>query len=142
LRISVVAVGKLREPSVRAVADEYVRRLRRYVRVEEIEVKEEGGLERSIPGESTLVALEVWGKGLTSEEFAQRVEGWGRTGKGQVAFLIGGAEGIPRHLSQQAAFHMSLSTMTLPHRLARIVLFEQIYRAMTILRGEPYAREG
>ena len=59
-----------------------------------------------------------------------------------VAFLVGGAEGLPPELTRRAEARLSLSSLTLPHRLARVVLFEQLYRAMTILRGEPYAREG
>ncbi len=142
MKISVVAVGKIRERSVRDVADDYLARLRRYVRAEEIEPKDDAALERAVPADALVVALEVWGKGIGSEDFARRLESWGSTGKGHVAFVIGGAEGIPRALSQRAQFHLSLSPMTLPHRLARVILFEQLYRAMTILRGEPYAREG
>ena len=141
MKISVIAVGKIREKEVRTVADDYLGRLKRYVRVEEIEPKDDAALERAVPGDATVVALEVWGKGIGSEDFARKLEAWGSKGKGHVAFVIGGAEGIPDALSKKAEFHLSLSTMTLPHRLARVILFEQIYRAMTILRGEPYARE-
>lgn len=142
MKISVIAVGKLRDGPSRALADDYLGRLRRYLRAEEVEVKDNAALERAVPEDAVVVALEVWGKALSSEAFAQRLEGWGRTGKGNIAFLIGGAEGIPEAVSRRAQFHLSLSTMTLPHRLARILLFEQLYRALTILRGEPYAREG
>lgn len=142
MKISVIAVGKLRDAPSRALADDYLGRLRRYLRAEEVEVKDDAALERAVPEDAVVVALEVWGKALSSEAFAQRLEGWGRTGKGNIAFLIGGAEGIPEAVSRRAQFHLSLSTMTLPHRLARILLFEQLYRALTILRGEPYAREG
>lgn len=142
MKISVIAVGKLRDAPSRALADDYLGRLRRYLRAEEVEVKDNAALERAVPEDAVVVALEVWGKALSSEAFAQRLEGWGRTGKGNIAFLIGGAEGIPEAVSRRAQFHLSLSTMTLPHRLARILLFEQLYRALTILRGEPYAREG
>ena len=58
-----------------------------------------------------------------------------------MAFVIGGAEGIPSALSAKADVRLSLSTFTFPHRLARVMLFEQLYRSMTLLRGEPYARE-
>ncbi|HEX5100948.1 MAG TPA: 23S rRNA (pseudouridine(1915)-N(3))-methyltransferase RlmH, partial [Polyangiaceae bacterium] len=74
-------------------------------------------------------------------ELAARLERWGRRGKGDVAFVLGGAEGIPKALLDGAHARLSLSSLTLPHRLARVLLFEQIYRAFTILRGEPYARE-
>jgi 23S rRNA (pseudouridine1915-N3)-methyltransferase len=142
VKLSVVAVGKIRERSMRAVADEYLGRIRRYVRCEEIEVASDGALERALPKGATLVALEPDGEALTSRAFAKKLEQWGSRGKGDVAFVIGGAEGIPETLVRGAAARLSLSSLTLPHRLARVVLFEQIYRAFTILRGEPYAREG
>lgn len=142
MKITVVAAGKIKEKALRAVADDYLGRIARYVRVEEIETRDERDLERSVPSGSRVIALEVWGKKLSSEEFSQRLERWGQIGKGEVAFVIGAAEGIPKELSTRADEHLSLSSMTLPHRLARVILFEQIYRGFSILRGEPYAREG
>jgi 23S rRNA (pseudouridine1915-N3)-methyltransferase len=104
-------------------------------------VKGEDGFEKAIPKDVLLVALEVDGAALSSSELAKKLGAWTSQGKGNVAFAIGGAEGLPRELSARAAFRLSLSSMTLPHRLARLILLEQIYRAFTILRGEPYARE-
>jgi 23S rRNA (pseudouridine1915-N3)-methyltransferase len=141
VRISVVAVGKLKEQAYRALADDYLGRVRRYVRIDELEVKSAAELARALPSDSLTVALEVSGERLTSEGFARRLEQWGSRGKGSVAFLIGGAEGIPPELSRAADQKLSLSSMTLPHRLARVVLLEQLYRGFSILRGEPYARE-
>ena len=141
MKIVIVAVGKLRGAELRAVADDYFSRLGRYVPCEEREAKSAGDLPGKIPRGALLVALEVDGETLSSPELARRVEQWGRRGKGVVAFLIGGADGIPRELSVRADVRMSLSRLTLPHRLARVLLAEQLYRAMTILRGEPYARE-
>ncbi len=142
MRLGIVACGKIKEKELRSVADDYWKRLRRYVRADETEVKDDAALERAVPDDAVIVALEVWGKRIDSEQFARKVETWSSTGKGNVVFVIGGAEGIPKALSRRADFHLSLSSMTLPHRLARVVLLEQLYRAMTILRGEPYAREG
>lgn len=142
MKISIVAVGKIKEKALRAVADDYIGRVARYVRIVEDEAKDDRELVKHLPEGARLVALQVWGRQFTSEEFAEQLESWGSVGKGDIAFLIGGAEGIPRALSQRAHVHLSLSTMTLPHRLARVVLLEQIYRGLTILRGEPYAREG
>jgi 23S rRNA (pseudouridine1915-N3)-methyltransferase len=141
VKLFVVAVGKIKERELRAVADDYLGRIRRYVRLEEVEVTSDAALERALPGGVTLVALDPGGDALTSTTFAKKVEAWGRRGKGDVAFVIGGAEGIPDTLLRSADARLSLSSLTLPHRLARVVLFEQIYRAFTILRGEPYARE-
>jgi 23S rRNA (pseudouridine1915-N3)-methyltransferase len=141
VKLVVVAVGKLKEPAYRALADDYLGRVRRYVRMDEVEVKNDAALPRAVPADALVVALEVGGEQLSSEGFARRLEQWGSRGKGSVAFLIGGAEGIPAELSRSAEVKLSLSSMTLPHRLARVVLLEQIYRGLSILKGEPYARE-
>ena len=141
MKFVIVAVGKIRDAPVRAVADDYLGRIRRYVACEEREAKSDDQLERLVPEGALRVALEVHGEELSSPELARRVEDWSRRGKGVVAFLIGGAEGIPAAVSAAADHRLSLSKLTLPHRLARAILAEQLYRSMTILRGEPYARE-
>ncbi len=142
MKITVVAAGKIKEKPLRAVADDYKKRIARYTRLDEVETRDERDLAKHVPEATRLVALEVWGKQLSSDQFAERLERWASTGKGDVTFLIGAAEGIPKELSDRADEYLSLSTMTLPHRLARVILFEQIYRGFSILRGEPYAREG
>jgi len=141
VKLFVVAEGRIKERELRAVANDYLGRLTRYVRCEEIEARDAAGLAKSIPEGAFVVALEVDGERITSSELSLRLERWGARGKGLVAFVIGGAEGIPKALSARADLRLSLSTFTLPHRLARVVLFEQLYRAMTLQRGEPYARE-
>jgi 23S rRNA (pseudouridine1915-N3)-methyltransferase len=142
VKITVVAAGKIKEKTLRAVADDYLGRISRYTKVSEVETSDESGLEKAVPAGARLVALEVWGKQLSSEDFAAKLDQWSRIGKGEVAFVIGAADGVPKPLSERADEHLSLSAMTLPHRLARVVLLEQIYRGFSILRGEPYAREG
>jgi 23S rRNA (pseudouridine1915-N3)-methyltransferase len=141
LKVLIVAAGKLKERAFRELADDYRSRLGRYVRADEVEVKDASALSRALPENATVVALEVGGTAVSSPELAKKLESWGSRGKGVVAFVIGGAEGIPAELSASADARLSLSKLTLPHRLARVVLLEQLYRAMTILRGEPYARE-
>ena len=136
-----IATGKIKDRDLRSVADDYLKRLSRYVKCDEIEVKDGAGLAKAVPDGAFVVALEVDGERVTSSELSLKVERWGARGKGFVAFLIGGADGIPSALSAQADVRLSLSTLTFPHRLARVMLFEQLYRAMTLLRGEPYARE-
>jgi 23S rRNA (pseudouridine1915-N3)-methyltransferase len=140
----IVAVGRVKERPVREILDDYLGRLRRHVACDEVEVadgstaKVEAALARATAG-ATVVALEVTGRALTSHELARDVERHGSRGKGVVAFAIGGADGLPRAFSDAANDRLSLSKLTLPHRLARVVLAEQLYRAMTILRGEPYS---
>lgn len=141
MKLVVVAVGKLKERAYRELADAYLERIRRYVGCEEHEVRDCRALGRAIPADALTVALEVDGEALDSMALSRRVEQWGSRGKGVIAFLIGGADGLEPELSRRADVRLSLSRLTLPHRLARVVLLEQLYRAMTLLRGEPYARE-
>ncbi len=141
MKLVVVAEGRIKERELRAVANDYLGRLSRYVRCEEIEARDAAALVKAVPEGAFVVALEVDGERITSSDLAVRLERWGSRGKGLVAFVIGGAEGIPKALSASADLRLSLSSFTLPHRLARVVLFEQLYRAMTLQRGEPYARE-
>jgi 23S rRNA (pseudouridine1915-N3)-methyltransferase len=142
LKFVVVAVGKIKDAPLRAAADDYFGRVRRYVACDEREAKSGDQLERLVPEGAIRIALEVEGEALSSQKLAGRIEQWSTRGKGIIAFLIGGAEGIPKDVSARAEVRLSLSTMTLPHRLARVILAEQLYRSMTLIRGEPYAREG
>ena len=141
MKLVVISVGKIRDAPLRAAADDYFGRVRRYVACEEREVRSGEDLRGAVPAGAVVVAMEVKGEALTSEQLSKRVEQWARRNKGIVVFLIGGAEGIPRPVSESADARLSLSTLTLPHRLARVLLAEQLYRSMTLLRGEPYARE-
>jgi 23S rRNA (pseudouridine1915-N3)-methyltransferase len=141
LKFVIVAEGKLRDKGARGWADEYKKRLRRYATVSEVETKASRELAAKLPREGFVVALEVDGERLTSRELARRLETWVAEGRGTVAFVIGGAEGIPKPVSIAANERVSLSDLTLPHRMVRVLLLEQLYRAMTIQRGEPYARE-
>jgi len=137
----IVAEGKLRERGLREAADDYLRRIRRHTRCDEIELRDPRGFERVVPEEATVVALDVTGRSVTSRGFAELLGAWGSRGKGVVVFLVGGADGLPSAAIRNAHERLSLSSMTLPHRLARILLVEQLYRALSIQRGEPYARE-
>jgi 23S rRNA (pseudouridine1915-N3)-methyltransferase len=140
VRVLVVAVGGLRDSAYRSLVDDYLGRIRRLIPVEEVEAKE-GKLADAIARlpDGARIALESGGTEHTSEAFARALERLGRTGKGNVAFLIGGADGLPAEVVRAADQRWSLGKLTMPHRLARLVLVEQIYRAATILRGHPYA---
>jgi 23S rRNA (pseudouridine1915-N3)-methyltransferase len=93
MKLVVIAAGKLKEREVRVIADDYLGRIRRYVKCDEIEVKSAKDLAAAVPDGALLVALEVAGDALTSTELSRRVERWGSTGKGIVAFIIGDAQG-------------------------------------------------
>lgn len=145
MHVHIIAVGKIKERGLRELLDDYGGRLERYGEYHELELKDGGGpeveerIKRAIPARARVVALEVQGKPFSSEELAKYV---GQCEDGAVqhlAFLIGGSYGLPQGASAAADLKLSLGRMTLPHRIARLVLVEQIYRAFTILRGEPYS---
>jgi 23S rRNA (pseudouridine1915-N3)-methyltransferase len=144
LRVSIIAVGKIKQAGMRAEIDDYLGRIRRYATCEEIELKDgsdaelQPRFERALPKRARTVALEVDGKTVTSRGLADLVQR-AELDATPLAFLIGGSYGLPKAVSKAANLQLSLSAMTLPHRLARLVLAEQIYRAFTILRGEPYS---
>ena len=150
MRLTLLAVGKL-GPALREAADDYLRRLRRYAEVGEIEVREAGKspsaaegrrqegarLRDRLPQGALVVALDRQGESWSSEELAARLDGW-RAGGRPVALILGGSRGLDPDLLARATDHWSLGALTLPHQLARVVVVEQLYRAWTILRGEPY----
>ena len=144
MRIVVVAVGRVKDRALRAGLDDYFGRVRRYVPCDEIELADAPAakLEPAFlkaTAEATTIALEIGGRALGSDVFSRELGKLSARHKGIVAFLIGGADGLPPAISRAAHDRWSLSALTFPHRLARLVLVEQVYRAMTILRGEPYA---
>ena len=156
MKLVVLAVGRLREPALRSVADDYLGRIRRFCRCDEVELRSEDDLAHRWPPEAWRILLDADGDRVSSVELSRRLERWSSSGKGDavfsraswrssgkgvVAFAIGGAEGFSSRLPRDCEARLSLSTLTLPHRLARIVLFEQLYRSLTLIRNVPYARE-
>jgi 23S rRNA (pseudouridine1915-N3)-methyltransferase len=150
VELVILAVGKLR-PSYRDAADDYLRRLGRHHKVRVVEVREasraptteaqrreEGErLRGKLPPGARLVALARDGSPWSSGELARRLGTWLREAR-PVALAIGGSHGLDPSLLASAADRWSLGPLTLPHELARVVVAEQLYRASTILRGEPY----
>lgn len=154
MRITLVCVGKLKEPHWRAAAEEYLKRLRPYARVDVVEVAdcdvsaderralatEGAAILRALPDGATVVVLDLGGKVRSSEEFAGWIETAGIEGRSHIAFVIGGAAGLAGEVVAAASERISLGPMTLPHQMARVVVLEQLYRAFRIIRGEPYHR--
>ncbi|MFL5530739.1 MAG: 23S rRNA (pseudouridine(1915)-N(3))-methyltransferase RlmH, partial [Gemmatimonadales bacterium] len=138
-------------PYYRQAADDYIRRLRRYAHVREQEVREASRapntavqraeeaarLEVKIPDRTMVVALAREGVGWSSRELARQLERWLLQGR-PLAFLLGGSSGLDPSVIARASARWSLGPLTFPHELARVILCEQLYRAYTILRGEPY----
>ena len=157
MKITVVAVGKIKEKFYTDAIGEYGKRLSRYCRLEIVQVADEKtpagaseALERQIKereGERILsqiregayvIALAIEGKMRTSEEMAQKMERLGIEGKSQVVFVIGGSLGLSEKVLRRADEKLSFSKMTFPHQLMRVILLEQIYRSYRIITGEPY----
>jgi 23S rRNA (pseudouridine1915-N3)-methyltransferase len=144
VRVLIIAVGKAKDRDLRSLLSDYYARIGRYAKLEEVELKDgkeaevSDRLARSIPDRSRVVALEVDGRAMSSQALAKWIDRAENDSVQTVVFLVGGAYGLPQDLSRRADLRLSLSAMTLPHRLARLMLAEQIYRAFTISRGEPY----
>ena len=138
MKIVVLAVGKLRDRSFAALCDDYVARARRHLGVEVVVVEDDAALARKWPSQGETIALDVAGETWTTERFARHLDDRMLHGGRAITFAIGGADGLPAALVARASLRLSLSAMTLPHRMARLVLLEQIYRALSIIRGEPY----
>ena len=139
MRYRVVAVGRMKDAALRAAADEYLDRLWHYTKIEEREVKEEARVLGAVPEGARLVALTRRGEEVTSGQLAEWTKQWEMDGR-DIVFAIGGADALPDEVLRKADKLWSLSHLTLPHELARVVVYEQLYRAYTIRRGEPYHR--
>ncbi|HSQ22756.1 MAG TPA: 23S rRNA (pseudouridine(1915)-N(3))-methyltransferase RlmH [Coriobacteriia bacterium] len=154
MRLTLVCVGRLKEPHWRDAAAEYLKRLGPYARVTVTEVPdrdvtadEAKGLAaeavdvlHAIPDGATVVALDIGGRARSSEGFAEWLSAHGLAGRSHIVFVLGGAAGLHPDVLARADERLSLGPMTLPHQLARVVLLEQVYRAFRITRGEPYHR--
>lgn len=155
MKLSLISVGRIRPPLADAVA-EYERRVGRYFRFDSVEVRESAGragdeervrsdegerLLARVPIGSHLVVLDRVGESWSSPELAAQLDGWALRAMPAVAFVIGGANGVSPALLAAAHTRFSLGRITLPHEMARLVLAEQLYRAGTILRGEPYHKQ-
>jgi len=143
VKLKIAWIGKTKEPAIRALTEEYLKRIARYAEVEGIALGDEGALLRlrqrngSRPAH-TLVLFDSRGKQLSSEEFARFLQNHQERNPQPLVLAIGPADGFSDEARQAGAAVLSLGKMTLAHELARIVLLEQVYRAFTILQGHPY----
>ncbi|NGQ90177.1 23S rRNA (pseudouridine(1915)-N(3))-methyltransferase RlmH [Rhodobacter sp. HX-7-19] len=155
MRVHLCAVGRMRAGPERYLVDDYVTRFDRTGRAlglgplseHEVEDRKGGGMEaeaellsRAIPGGALVVTMDERGKSLSSPEFSAELARWRDAGRQDVAFVIGGADGIAPSLRSRADFSISFGRMVWPHMLVRVMLAEQLYRAATILAGGPYHR--
>jgi 23S rRNA (pseudouridine1915-N3)-methyltransferase len=153
MRVRLIWVGRTRDAHLRALVDEYLKRLARFVRCELTELREsaarteregiEDEAERIISAlrpEAFAVLLDVEGTEWGSRELAAQIERWQLRGTKEVAFIIGGPYGVSDKVLERANLRWSLSRLTLTHEMARVVLIEQLYRAYTIIHGLPYQK--
>lgn len=159
MRITIVAVGKVREAYWRAALEEYRRRLGPYLRLSVIEVADEpcpepgrareeaavmareaARIRERIPKDSRVLVLDIGGRMMDSVTFAGELASLPHQGCNHLVFVIGGTLGLAEDLKKEAHGRISLSRLTFPHQMVRVLLLEQIYRAMRITRGEPYHR--
>lgn len=151
MRLSLLSVGRLRDPACRDLCDEYAGRIARYGRFERIEVRDARGetRERALAVESErllgklggglrAVTLDERGRTFTSRQLADWLDRHRSSGISELRFVVGGAWGLGDGVKARADESIRLSSLTFPHELARVVLLEQLYRAWTLLRGEPY----
>jgi 23S rRNA (pseudouridine1915-N3)-methyltransferase len=143
MKIRLVMLGKTRREETRTLFDDYAARIRRYAEIEVTELREASpaALRRlKIEPGATLVLLDAGGNQFTSQHFARWLGDLRDRAAREVIFLCGDAEGFPAELRSRATQRISLSTLTMPHEFARVVLAEQIYRAFAILAGHPYPK--
>ena len=156
-RVTVLCVGKLKERFYIDAAAEYVKRLQRHCKLELIELPEQrlpddpspaeiqkalraegDAIREKLPKGGAVIALCIEGKPCSSQELSRRMADFGVQGKTQLTFLIGGSVGLDEDLKRRADWRLSMSPMTFPHHMARIMLLEQIYRAYQIAGGTKY----
>lgn len=155
MRVTICAVGRLRHGPERDLCDDYLARFDRTGRalalgpaqLSEVEDRKGGGmaaeaalLQRAVPEGALVCTLDERGKVMSSPAFAQQLGAWRDQGRQDVAFVIGGADGIDPAVRAQANASLSFGAMVWPHMLVRVMLAEQLYRAASILAGSPYHR--
>lgn len=157
MKITIIAVGKIKEKFYKDAIDEYVKRIGKYGKINIIEVKDEKTGENQSHIENVQIkkieseriikhinlndcicTLEIKGEVLSSEELSQYMQKQGVQGISHMQFIIGGSIGLHENISKLAHKKLSFSAMTFPHQLMRVILCEQIYRSYRIMTGEPY----
>ena len=154
MKIKIVALGKIKEKFLKDGIDEFLKRLTPYasaeiIELQPVEIRDENLTEKAllqegekilanIKNDSYVITLEINGKQLSSEDFAEKINEITISGAGEVVFVIGSSCGLASTVSQRADFKLSMSKMTFLHQFARLILIEQIYRAFKIIKGETY----
>lgn len=154
MKIKIIALGKIKENYIKDGVEEFVKRLKPYTPIEiieinPVEIKDENLIDNvlnqegekilsQINNDTYLITLEIEGKQLSSEDFSQKINELCNSGINEVAFVIGSSYGIGKNVKARANYKLSFSKMTFLHTFARLILVEQIYRALKILKNETY----
>ena len=139
-RAEIWAVGRLRQPGLRELCDDYLRRCSSLLKISDREFKDNASLFAALPPRCLLVLLDERGTQATSIAFSHQLSSWMGQDTSLLVFAIGAADGFSAAQRQRADALMALGPMTLAHQLARVVLAEQLYRAVSIIEGAPYHR--
>lgn len=142
MKIRLLLLGKMRRAELRALLDEYVKRISKSCPIEVIEVRDAAAAVRKLDADraATAVLLDAAGKSYDSEAFAKCLREQRDRGTREIIFVCGDADGFPDELRERVKQKVSLSAMTYSHELARVMLAEQVYRAFAILSGSPYPK--
>ncbi len=150
MKFRFVWIGKTRDKNYRALQEEYLQRLSHFVKCDVVEIRDSAPHEtKEVEGKrileklnqsSFVCLLDVLGRKITSHELAKEVEKWQNAGTKEIAFVIGGADGISKEVAARADNMLSLSFLTFTHEMARVIVLEQLYRAYTIIKGFPYQK--
>ena len=151
MRILIAAIGRSRAGAARDLYETYEKRLHWATTLREIDAaksrnpneriqREAAALLKAIPQAAVRVALDETGQDLSSDAFAKRIAKWRDEGRADIAFVLGGADGLAKEVTAGADLVLALGHMTWPHLLARAMVMEQLYRASSILSGHPYHR--
>ena len=138
LGITIICVDKLREAYLREAAAEYEKRMSSYCRLKTIEVTGDSEIVSVLPLRAYKIALCIEGRQLSSEEFAEKIEDIKIRGYSEIAVIIGGPDGMSEAVKSKCDLRLSFSRMTFPHPLMRVILLEQLYRALNIGAGGKY----
>ncbi len=138
MKICIISIGRMKTAPAKALVADYLGRIRHYFPIEHVEVRDEKQALAKVEGADLLVVLDERGREHTSVKFAEILRDLRDRGTKRIVFLVGDAAGLTEETRKKAGVMLALSTMTLQHEMALALLCEQLYRAGTILRGEPY----
>lgn len=140
MKLRMIAIGKIRSRPVQEIVDDYLGRIGHYAPIDVVVARDDAKAIASIEPGDYVVVLDVGGRQMSSEDLSRFLSKHMGGGARRIAFVIGGQDGIGDKLMRRANFKLSFSLMTFPHELMQAILTEQIYRAYTIMKGEPYHR--